>query len=145
MASDDAPSLEKLWHGGRTGTLAPWSEAKAWALRVVWRETHKGNDHGLNTYVAGKLRKIGGGKGPSGKPSPQAVGQVFEKMDDDRLWYPGKVYGDRSGRPSVLSETNKSVIAHSLMSLSEKVGSQRMLWHAQEIQMPSATPTRAKP
>ena len=95
MASDDAPSLEKLWLGGRTGCLAPWSEAKAWALRVVWKETHKGNMHGVNTYVAGKVRKVGGGS-----PSPQAVGQLFEKMDSDRFWYPGKVYGDAGGRPA---------------------------------------------
>jgi len=117
MASDDAHSLQELWLGGRTGTLAPWSEAKAWALRVVWKDAHKGSTHGLNTYVAGKLRKVGGGN-----PSPQAVGQLFEKMDKDRLWYPGKVYGDMGGRPSVLSGTNKSIIARGLMSFAEKGG-----------------------
>ena len=53
-----------------------------WALRVVWKDTHKGNMHGVNTYVAGKVRKVGGGN-----PSPQAVGQLFEKMDSDpQLW-----------------------------------------------------------
>ena len=117
MASDDDPTLEKLWLGGRTGTLAPWSEAKAWAMRVVWKDAHKGSTHGLNTYVAGKLRKIGGGK-----PTPQALGRLYEKMDDDPHWYPGKVYGDVGGRPSALSETNKSIIARSLMSYAEKGG-----------------------
>ena len=78
MASEEAPTLEKLWLGGRTGNLAAWSEAKAWAMRVVWKQAHKGNTHGLNTYVAGKLRKIGGGQ-----PTPQAIGQLYEKMDDD--------------------------------------------------------------
>ena len=39
----------------------------------------------------------------------------FEKMDSDRFWHPGaKVYGDVAGKPSALSETNKSVIARSL-------------------------------
>ena len=40
MASEDAPTLEKLWLGGRTGILAAWSEAKAWALRVVDAPRH---------------------------------------------------------------------------------------------------------
>ena len=68
MASEEAPTLEKLWLGGRTGTLAVWSEAKAWALRVVWKQAHEGNTHGLNTYVAGKLQKIGGGQPTSQAP-----------------------------------------------------------------------------
>ena len=41
MASEEAPTLEKLWLGGRTGTLAVWSEAKAWALRVVDAPRHE--------------------------------------------------------------------------------------------------------
>ena len=35
MASEDAPTLEDLWLAGRTGILAAWSEANAWALRVA--------------------------------------------------------------------------------------------------------------
>ena len=48
-SDSDAPSLEKLWLGGKTGCLAPWSEAKAWALRTVWKETHKDSMHGVVT------------------------------------------------------------------------------------------------
>jgi len=118
MASEDVPSLEKLWLGGREGNLAAWSEAKAWALREVWKETHKDSTHGLNTYVAGKLYKIGSRE----HPSSQAVGKLFAKMDSDRFWYPGKVYGDAGGRPCAISETNKSVVARSLMRHAEKGG-----------------------
>ena len=47
----DAPSLETLWLGDRTGYLAPWSEAKAWALQTVWKETHKDSMHGVVTHT----------------------------------------------------------------------------------------------
>ncbi len=110
---DDRATLHSLWHHARKGTVSPWTEAKAWALREVWRESHQ-TDYGLLTYVAGKLKKKGGGK-----PTKEAVRRLFEKMDDDAEWYPGKYYGEPPGRPSAISETNKGVIARSLMALKE--------------------------
>ena len=110
---DDRATLHSLWHHARKGTMSPWTEAKAWALREVWRESHQ-TDYGLLTYVAGKLKKKGGGK-----PTKEAVRRLFEKMDDDAEWYPGKYYGEPPGRPSAISETNKGVIARSLMALKE--------------------------
>ena len=81
--------------------MSPWTEAKAWALREVWRESHQ-TDYGLLTYVAGKLKKKGGGK-----PTKEAVRRLFEKMDDDAEWYPGKYYGEPPGRPSAISERTR--------------------------------------
>ena len=47
---------KSAWLGGRPGCLPALQQAKAWALREVWRETGKG-DYGMNTFVAGKLKK----------------------------------------------------------------------------------------
>ena len=57
--------LQKAWTEGRHGRMPAWSQAKAWALREVWRDVGKG-DHGLASYVAGKVTKAGGGH-PSGE------------------------------------------------------------------------------
>jgi len=106
--------------------MTPWTEAKAWALREVWRdERKKGNktgDYGLCTYVAPKLTVKGEGKKVGGNPSPSALRQLYEKMDQDKDWFPGKRYGDPPGRPSALSETNKAVVARSLMAFSRDGG-----------------------
>ena len=43
--------LKKAWHGGRQGYLSPLSEARAWALREIWREEGK-PEYGMLTYIA---------------------------------------------------------------------------------------------
>ena len=46
--------------------MTPWTQAKACALREVWRDHRKTEkkvgDHGLYVYIAGKLRTKGEGK-----------------------------------------------------------------------------------
>ena len=74
MTTEDAPALEKLWLEARTGTLAPWSEAKAWALREVWKAMNKGSTHGLNTFGGWKGR--GRGRASEGASTGQALGKL---------------------------------------------------------------------
>ena len=60
MSDSHQELLRKAWTEGRTGTLSALSEAKAWALREVWRS--EGNsDWGLMNFVAERVEKIGGG------------------------------------------------------------------------------------
>ena len=42
MSDSQQDLLRKAWTEGRTGTLSALSEAKAWALREVWRSEGKG-------------------------------------------------------------------------------------------------------
>ncbi len=109
--------MSDLWLKGKQGYLAPWSEAKAWALREVWQEEHGERTYGMLEFVAKRIEKEGGGS-----PSPQAVQKLFSKMDDDPSWYPGKQCGPRAavGRPQALSAQNKAAIARSAMQLKKK-------------------------
>ena len=65
--------MRKAWTDGRTGTLSALSEAKAWALREVWRSEGKG-DWGLMKFVAERVTKIGGGN-----PQQPAISKFFAK------------------------------------------------------------------
>ena len=65
--------LKKAWHGGRQGYLSPLSEARAWALREIWQEEGK-PDYGMLTYIAGKVKKNGGGN-----PTQQAMSSSLPK------------------------------------------------------------------
>ena len=114
MGDTSQELLQRAWTQGRTGYLAAWSEAKAWALREVWRETHN-SDHGLGTHVAGKLRKVGGGA-----PTSQAVMQLFRKMDADPEWFPGKSLQENFGPSPVLSGTKRHAIANCAMSMKSR-------------------------
>ncbi len=67
--------LKKAWHGGRKGSMSPLSEARAWALREIWRDAGK-PEYGMLTYIAGKVRKNGGGS-----PTHSAMSQFFAKVD----------------------------------------------------------------
>ena len=77
-------SLRQAWCSCRDDQLPAWAQAKAWALREVWRDSGK-SDHGLAAYVAGKVAK-GNGQHPSG----EAIVKLFHKMDADADWFPGK-------------------------------------------------------
>ena len=66
MDEDGQSKLQSLWTSARVGTMTPWTQAKAWALREVWRDERKKQklkgDHGLLIYVAGKLTTKGEGR-----------------------------------------------------------------------------------
>ena len=44
---DDKPALEKLWKGGRAGTMSPLEQMRAWAYRDVMRACDEPT-HGKN-------------------------------------------------------------------------------------------------
>ena len=54
MSTQDA--LHESWVGGIEDRLCGREQAKAWALREVWREEGK-SSHGLLTFVASRVRK----------------------------------------------------------------------------------------
>ena len=64
--------------------MSAMSEARAWALREVYLEMGKPK-WGLNTFVASRITKVGGGA-----PGVSAVSKFFARLDADDDWYPGK-------------------------------------------------------
>ena len=84
MAKERQELLMEAWTGGKKGCLSALSEAKAWALREVWRGEGKG-DYGMLEFVAARVQKVKGGK-----PSGSAISQFFDRVDDDKKWFPGK-------------------------------------------------------
>ena len=54
MSDSQQDLLRKAWTEGRTGTLSALSEAKAWALREVWRSEGNG-EWGLMKFVAERV------------------------------------------------------------------------------------------
>ena len=71
-------------------------------MREYWRED-KESEYGMLAFIAGKLSKSGGGK-----PSPQALGHFFAKVDADTSWFPGKLEGQQRGRKRNLSKTQEA-------------------------------------
>ena len=72
------------------------SQAASKQRRGLMREIWKGDgkpEHGMQTYIAGKLKKKGGGS-----PSCPALHQLFAKVDADDDWFPGKAKYDDVGR-----------------------------------------------
>ena len=106
--------LAVAWTKARRGTLTAWAEAKVWALREVFKEAHGEKTYGRNTWIQTRVKKAGGGN-----PSPEAIGQLLSKMDEDKTWFPGKRYGSLGGRSKALSGANRAVIARSAMAMKE--------------------------
>ena len=77
MAESKQDMLRSAWLDAKDDSLSGKEQAKAWALREIWRDAGKA-DHGMKTYIAGKLKKQGGGA-----PSPEAVRKFFDKVDTD--------------------------------------------------------------
>lgn len=114
MAGSAQEVLKNAWLGGRTGDLSPLSQARVWALRKVWQDDGK-PDYGMLTYIASKVKKIGGGN-----PTNEAIRQFFVKLDADPHWFPGKSTQESFGPPSVISATNQAIVARSAMAAKER-------------------------
>ena len=95
--------LESLWLQAPEGKLCGREQAKAWALREVWKSEGKG-DYGMLTFIASKLMKNKDGKpSPNEQPTKGSVKEFFEKIDADASWFPGKQSDTRRGPKRVLS------------------------------------------
>ena len=106
--------LRQAWVQGRTGYLSALSEAKAWALREVWRSEGKG-ERGLMTFVAQRVTKIGGGN-----PQQPAISKFFAKVDNDPDWFPGKSNQEQHGPRTALSGQAKNAIAQAAMAMKKR-------------------------
>jgi len=113
MANSRQELLKEAWLGGRDGYLSPLSEARAWALREVWRDGNE-SEWGMLSYIAGKLKKKGGGN-----PGVAAVSKFFAKLDADPQWFPGKSAQTTFGPASAISPTNQAIVARSAMAMAE--------------------------
>ena len=60
MDEESSKTLELLWKSGRVGNLSPLEQLKAVVYRDVLLETGSPK-HGLNSTIAKKLKKVGGG------------------------------------------------------------------------------------
>ena len=65
------------------------------------------------TSIAAKLTVAGG----KASPSPQAMGQFYEKIDSDDEWFPGKICGERRGRKRAIDNYDAAAIAKSAMTM----------------------------
>ena len=113
--------LKEAWLGGREGTMSGQTQARAWALKEVWKEDHgEKNTYGMLGHIASKLYTITPPRKKKENPTPSAVRQLFEKMDNDKEWFPGKTDRVKFGPEPAINGTNQAVIARSAMNMKEK-------------------------
>jgi hypothetical protein len=110
MASEPQLLLQKAWLGGKDGCLGALAEARAWALREVWREGGK-SDYGMLVFVCARVTKVGGGN-----PSPTAVNGFFDRVDEDADWFPGKHNQEKRGPKPILYGAKRQAVAKSAMA-----------------------------
>ena len=101
--------LRESWLGGAEDRLSGREQAKAWALREVWRAEGK-NAYGLCEFVAARLRKTKNGKPEGDHPSGAAAQQLYEKIDDNPHWFPGKHNGVKRGPKRLLNAGKRAAI-----------------------------------
>ena len=71
------------WVSGKEGSLAPWAQARAWALMTVSKQKKldlSGGD------IAAEVTKVGGGH-----PTKQSIAKLRSSIEADPSWHPGKV------------------------------------------------------
>ena len=102
--------LRQAWVGGVEGRLCGREQAKAWALREVWRDEGK-NDFGLLSFVARRVRKTKNGRPVGDHPSVASVKELFEKIDGDPEWPPGRHNEAKRGPKRVLRGAKRAAIA----------------------------------
>ena len=74
--------LREAWLEGKEGGLSAREQAKAWALREVWR--HEGKpEHGMKAFIAGKLKKFSVKKEGRVAPTASSICKFFAKVDAD--------------------------------------------------------------
>ena len=102
-------SLRELWHSAPQGRLSAWETAKALGLREASKELHGGTPN--LPWIAARVTKIGGGN-----PGTSALCELFQKVDADSDWFPGKHGGAKRGRKPLLTPAKRRCIAKSAMA-----------------------------
>ena len=97
--------LRSAWLDAKDGSLSGREQAKAWALREIWKESGKA-DYGMETFIAGKLKKKGGGS-----PSSEAMTRFFDKVDVDDDLFPGKGDYEKMGAPPMMTGQQRGALA----------------------------------
>ena len=103
-------TLQNLWKSGRQGYLSPLEQMRALAYRDIYLELGV-PEWGLQTKVAGKLKKIGGGS-----PTAEGVRLLWQKVDGDPAWFPGKSYQEQHGPAPALNGSKRQCIGRSMMA-----------------------------
>ena len=122
--SDNNPQdiLLEAWLGGKEGTLCGREQARVWALREQWRENHT-SDHGMNSYIAGKVRKTKNGRPEGPHPDRTAIAKLFEKIDEEEDdWFPGKFSSENMGRKRVLAGGKLNAVCKSAKTVKKELG-----------------------
>ena len=102
-------ALRKSWMEAADDRLCGREQAKAWALREVWREDGK-KPYGLNAFVASKVWKQKAGKPKGAHPTGEAISLFFQKTDSDPDWFPGKQSDEPRGPKRLLSGPTRTAI-----------------------------------
>ena len=119
MAAQEA--LQKLWLEGWDDRLCGREQAKAWALREVWKESHD-STYGLNAFVAQRVRKTKNGKPKGDHPTAEAISELFQKIDSDPQWFPGKQSDNKRGPQRILVGPKKAGIVAAAKRLKTEEG-----------------------
>ena len=102
-------ALKSLWLESVEGRLCGRAQAKAWALREVWIDDGR-SPYGLYSFVAHKVRNMRGGNADGDHPTKAAMKELFEQIDRDPDWFPGKHNGDKRGPKRVWTGARRTAI-----------------------------------
>ena len=117
MATQEA--LRASWLEGTEERLCGREQAKAWALREVWREEGKPL-YGMLAFVAARVRKGMGGEAKGAHLTHATLQQFFVKVDGDLDWFLGKHNASRRGPKRILSGAKRTAIAASAKRLTNE-------------------------
>ena len=116
--AEEQRQLGQIWKKARKdGCMSPWQQARVFGLNEAWQEMYGDTTYGKAKWISERVYVQGPGRK---HPSTPAIKQLVDKMTADDDWFPGKVYGSLGGRPSVVTETNKSIMATSAMAMKER-------------------------
>ena len=108
------PEGPSWWvEGARDDRLAPWGQAKLWALHRVNQELGLGMDDAAMAELVQK---------PNGEsPSKQAVQKFRAAIEADPAWYPGKGHaeGAKTGPKPRFTKAKQLAVARCAMALKE--------------------------
>ena len=120
-------NLEKLWLHARSGTLCAREQMKAWGLREAWKQLNltttrpptRKELYGMLEFVRQRVRTSG--QQPT-HPTCNSLKALFEKIDADPSWYPGKKDEDATppGPLPVLRGVKRKAVAEAAMALKRR-------------------------